>query len=303
VNRRDFISTSLKASLALGLSSTAFPVLGKSRGGLTVLYTNDWHSRIDPFPDDGGRYAGLGGAAKRAALIKRIRAEREHVLLLDSGDIFQGTPYFNKYAGELEFKLMSEMGYDAVTLGNHDFDAGLDGLKKQLTHADFDILSANYDFGETILKNKFKAYKIFKKGAYRIGVFGIGIKLEGLVPKKHFGKTKYLNPVPIANEIATYLKEKKKCNVVICLSHLGYEYKSDQISDVHLAKQSRNIDLILGGHTHTFLERPKELLNADSKVINISQTGWAGINLGKIDYEEDTFSTSFSPRFGMLKNC
>lgn len=303
MNRKDFISTSVKASLSLGLGLTALPSVGKDRGGLTVLYTNDWHSRIDPFPMDGGRYQGLGGAAKRAEAIKRIRNQRENVLLLDAGDVFQGTPYFNKFGGELEFKLMSEMGYDAITLGNHDFDAGLEGLQKQLPHASFDILTANYNFGNTILKGRFKPYRIYKKGRYRIGVFGIGIELKGLVPEKLYGKTEYQDPVSVANETAAYLKLKKKCNLVICLSHLGYKYQSEKISDVKLAAQSRNIDLILGGHTHTFLDQPTSILNAESKVINISQTGWAGINLGKIDYEEDTFSTSFSPQFTMQKNC
>jgi 5'-nucleotidase len=303
MNRKEFISKSVKASIAMGLSNSALASVGKNREGLTVLYTNDWHSRIDPFPMDGGRYQGLGGAAKRAALISKIRKERLNVLLLDSGDIFQGTPYFNHFGGELEFKLMSKMGYDAITLGNHDFDAGLNGLKKQLVHAKFDILCGNYNFDQTILKDEFDSYRIFNKGKYRVGVFGIGIELNGLVPKKSFGKTIYSDPIIKANEIAAILRLKKKCNLVICLSHLGYSYKGNKVSDLKLAAQSRNIDLILGGHTHTFLNKPIKVLNADSKVINISQTGWAGINLGKIDYEEDTFSTSFSPLFSMKKNC
>lgn len=303
MNRKEFVDTALKASLGLGLSTWALPRVGKNRAGLTILYTNDWHSRVDPFPMDGGKYQGLGGAAKRAALIKKIRSQRENVLLLDSGDVFQGTPYFNKYGGELEFKLMSEMGYDAMTLGNHDFDAGLSGLKMQLPHAKFEILTANYNFEKTILKGQFKQYQIFKKGRYRIGVFGLGIELEGLVPKDLYKETQFLDPLEVANNTAAFLKLKKKCNLVICLSHLGYSYSTEKISDLKLAAQSRHIDLILGGHTHTFLAKPTSVLNADSKVINISQTGWAGINLGKIDYEEDTFSTSFSPRFSMQKNC
>ena len=123
--------------------------------------------------------------AQRAGLINSIREKEDHVLLLDAGDIFQGTPYFNFYGGELEFKLMSTMKYDAATLGNHDFDNGLIGLKKQLPFAKFPFLIANYDFSKTILKDKFNPYKIFNKGGIKIGVFGIGIELEGLVPKNY----------------------------------------------------------------------------------------------------------------------
>ena len=222
--------------------------------------------------------------AQRAALIKQIREQEEHVLLLDAGDIFQGTPYFNFYGGELEFKLMSEMRYDAATLGNHDFDNGLDGLQKQLPHANFPFLIANYDFSDTILKDTFKPYKVFRKGDLKIGVFGIGIELEGLVPKKLYQNTVYQDPITTANHYATLLKKNQKCDLVICLSHLGFKYKTNEISDMKFAQQTRDIDLIIGGHTHHFLKKPVIQLNLDGKEVLINQVGWAGINIGKIKF-------------------
>lgn len=280
-NRRKFIK---KTTLGL-IGVSLLPKLTLSNEintKITILHTNDTHSHIHPFTS--GRNKGHGGMAQRAGLINSIRRTEDHVLLLDAGDIFQGTPYFNFYGGELEFKLMSEMKYDAATLGNHDFDNGLIGLKKQLPFAKFPFLIANYDFSETILKDEFKPYKIFNKGGIKIGVFGIGIELEGLVPKKLYQNTKYLNPVKQANYYSDILRNKEDCDLIICLSHLGFKYKSNKLSDVTFAKKTRNIDLIIGGHTHTFLKKPISILNLDKNEVLINQVGWAGINLGKVDF-------------------
>lgn len=283
-SRRDF----LRKLGFIGAGIVASPVLSLEAAPgiekLTILHTNDVHSRIDPFPMDGSRNAGLGGVARRATLIKQIRKEEEHVLLLDAGDIFQGTPYFNLYGGELELKLMSELGYDAATLGNHDFDNGVDGFSKQMHHAKFPIVCTNYDFRNTSLENKTLPYKIFKKGKLKIGVIGIGIELEGLVEKKNYGETIYLDPIIQANKYAAILKEEEKCDLVICLSHLGYKYKDKKVSDQVLAAQTKNIDLIIGAHTHTFMQQPDVLKNLDAKEVKIFQVGFAGINLGRIDY-------------------
>jgi|SaaInlStandDraft_1057018.scaffolds.fasta_scaffold07537_4 5'-nucleotidase len=280
-NRRSFIKQSGLGILGLSL----VPQLSFAKRGdvkITILHTNDMHSHIQPFTS--GRNKGLGGMAQRAGLINSIREKEDHVLLLDAGDIFQGTPYFNFYGGELEFKLMSEMKYDAVTIGNHDFDNGLEGFAKQLPHANFPFLIANYDFSDTILKEKFKAYKVFNKGGVKVGVFGIGIELDGLVPKKLYGNTIYKDPIETANKYATLLKKEKKCDLVICLSHLGFKYKNEKVSDMVLATQSHDIDLIIGGHTHTFLKKPVRMLNLDKKEVIINQVGWAGINIGKVDF-------------------
>ncbi len=301
MNRKEFISSSVKAGIGLALTTSPLISVGQNRSRLTVMFTNDWHSRVDPFPLDGGKYEGLGGASKRAALIKTIREKNKHNLLLDSGDIFQGTPYFNFYGGELEFKLMSAMQYDAATLGNHDFDAGVDGLLKQLPHASFPFINCNYDFDGTELEGKIEPYRIFKKGGTRIGVLGVGIELEGLVAPKLYGDIQYNDPIARANQVAEELKTKKKCDLVICLSHLGFEYQSDKVDDITLAKHSKHIDLILGGHTHTFLDRPKEVINNQGQVVNILQTGWAGINLGKIDYERDSIMSAQNNSSCLLK--
>ena len=281
-NRRTFIK---KLGL-FSLGTTLIPYQTFSQDNnltkLTILHTNDMHSHIHPFSH--GRNKGLGGMAERATMIKNIRKENQHILLLDAGDIFQGTPYFNLYAGELELKLMSKMKYDAATLGNHDFDNGLGGLKNQLKHAKFPFLCANYNFDQTILKNKFKAFKIFRKGPLKIGVFGIGIELSGLVPKNLYEETIYKEPIQKANYYAKILKKDKKCDLVICLSHLGLKYNNQKVSDIKLAQQSKNIDLIIGGHTHTFLNKPLEEKNLDGENILINQVGWGGINIGRIDF-------------------
>ncbi|WP_345951411.1 metallophosphatase [Mucilaginibacter sp. PAMB04274] len=284
-NRRKFLKTTSLLGASAALSAYSFDAFAAGDlQHLTILHTNDVHSRIEPFPMDGSRNQGLGGAARRAALIKKIRAEHENVLLLDAGDIFQGTPYFNLFGGELELKLMSDMGYDAATMGNHDFDNGIDGFYKQLPNANFPILVSNYDFSNTVMNQSTKPYKIFDKKGLKIGVFGLGIELAGLVDPRNYKETVYLDPIRKGNEIASLLKKDLNCNLIVCLSHLGYQYKENKVSDQVLAKSTRNIDLIIGGHTHTFLDQPEDVQNLDGHITTINQVGWAGINLGRIDY-------------------
>jgi 5'-nucleotidase len=283
-SRRDFLRKLGILSAGVVVSSYSDLEAKNSIEKLTILHTNDVHSRIDPFPLDGSRNAGLAGVARRAALVKQIRAEEKNVLLLDSGDIFQGTPYFNLYGGELELKLMSQLGYDAATLGNHDFDNGIEGFVKQMPHANFPFLCANYDFNNTALYNKTMPYKIFKKGNLKVGVVGVGIELEGLVEKEKYAESIYLDPIIQANKYAAILKNDEKCDLVICLSHLGYKYKERKVSDQILAKESQFIDLIIGAHTHTFMSQPENVRNAMNEEVKIFQVGFAGINLGRVDY-------------------
>jgi len=285
MKRRSFIQKAGTATLISSIGT--FPLSAFAKDDLvklTILHTNDVHSRIEPFPMDGSRNQGLGGAARRASLLKKIRAEEEHLLLLDAGDIFQGTPYFNFFLGELEFKLMSEMKYDAATLGNHDFDGGIEGLHKQLPLANFPFLVSNYDFSDTIMNGKTQPYKIFKKGPLKIGVLGVGIELTGLVPEKHYKGTRYLDPIVAANKIALELKKEQNCDLVICLSHLGYRYRNNKVSDVVLAENSRNIDVIIGAHTHTFMKKATAYRNLDQAEVIINQVGWAGMLLGRMDF-------------------
>ncbi|MFD2786539.1 bifunctional metallophosphatase/5'-nucleotidase [Hymenobacter rubripertinctus] len=287
MNRREFLKYTGLGVASLGvLGAGAVPAAAADSKPvrLTILHTNDMHSRIEPFPENAAQWAGMGGMARRAALIEQVRRQESNVLLLDSGDIWQGTPYFNFFQGELEYKLMSQMAYDASTLGNHDFDNGLEGLQKQLPHATFPFLIANYDFTDTLLAGKFQPYKVFEKQGIRVGVFGLGIEMAGLVADKNFGATKYLDPVAAANAMVAKLRGAEKCDLVICLSHLGYKYESAKIDDRKLAAQVSGIDLILGGHTHTFLEAPDSVASPNGQATLINQVGWSGINLGRLDY-------------------
>lgn len=296
MKRRDFIQKTAASStlLGLGLSLSSFET-SKSRH-LTVLHTNDVHSYIDPFPATHPKNPNMGGIARRAALIESIRQENPNVLLLDAGDIFQGTPYFNYYGGELELKLMSMMKYDLGTLGNHDFDNGIDGFYSQMHNANFDFVSANYNFENTVLNGKVKPFKIIHKNGIKIGVFGLGIELAGLVDKKNYKETVYTNPLEIAQDMSRILKHEKKCDLVICLSHIGYQYKNDpdKICDIKLASLTKDIDLIIGGHTHTFLEKPTVLKNAEGKDVLVNQVGCYGINLGRIDFYFDNDTSLIS---------
>jgi 5'-nucleotidase len=289
MKRRDFIekTAASTALLSLGLSLSSFKPDIKH---ITILHTNDVHSHIDPFPADDPRNPNMGGAARRSTLIESIRQENPNVLLLDAGDIFQGTPYFNYYGGELEFKLMSMMRYDLSTIGNHDFDNGVDGLAAQMPHASFEFVSANYDFKNTPMDGFVKPFKIFNKNGIKIGVFGLGIELQGLVDKKMYKETVWHNPVETAQDMVRILKKENKCDLVICLSHLGYKYSkedSDKISDLKLAELTKDIDLIIGGHTHTFLNKPTIAKNLDGKEVLVNQVGCYGINLGRIDFYFD----------------
>jgi len=287
-DRRKFISQMIKGAALIGFTGLPQELFAaRELMKLTILHTNDVHSHIDPFPLNHPKFAGLGGVEQRMTTIKKIRNEEKNVLLLDAGDIFQGTPYFNMYGGELELKLMSAMQYDATTIGNHDFDNGLDGLVKQLPHANFPFLNANYDFSKTLLNELIQPYKIFTMDDVRVGVFGIGIELKGLVDSRLYGYTLYIDPLQKAAEISHHLRKEKKCDIIICLSHLGYKYPDDKVSDVVLAKKSMNIDLILGGHTHTFIDTPYRYTNRENKEVLIAQVGWAGIKLGRIDFYID----------------
>ncbi len=258
----------------------------KPKNKLTILHTNDTHSNIDPFPENHAKYPGKGGVARRFEMIQKVRQEEENVLLIDAGDIFQGTPYFNKYGGVLEMKLMSELGYEAATMGNHDFDAGLDGFVKAVEYANFPFLCSNYDFKNTPIDGLTQDTMIIKKGGIKVGLFGVGVELDGLVPAGKFGETQYIDPIEIANDKAEQL-QKQGCDLVICLSHLGYEYDTDKVSDLVLAEKTEGIHLIIGGHTHTFLEKPTEVKNRIGETVLINQVGWAGVNLGRLDFEFD----------------
>lgn len=281
-NRRSFI----KKIAGISAASLIDPVellASNDTEHLCIMHTNDVHSHIEPFPNNHKRYPGMGGVAKRAKLINKIRTEVSQTLLLDAGDMFQGTPYFNYFGGEIEFKLMNAMKYDAATIGNHDFDNGVDGLARQAKNAEFKLLSANYNFDHTPMKGLTQPYHIFTKGKFTVGVFGLGVELKGLVDPKMYGNTAYEPAVKTAKKVSNYLRHEKECNLIICLSHLGLKYETNQVSDMVLAEHCPEIDIILGGHTHDFIESPIEIQSKNGQNTYISQVGWAGIKLGRID--------------------
>jgi 5'-nucleotidase len=284
MKRRDFIQKTVISSSVLALSPTLFSQVNSKKSRLTILHTNDTHSNIEAFPVNHSKFPNQGGVSRRFDIIQEIRVQEEHVLLLDAGDIFQGTPYFNRYGGELEMKVMTKMGYDAATMGNHDFDGSMEGFLKAKKHANFPFLCSNYDFKNTVLDQQTQAYKIFQKGKLKIGVFGLGVELKGLVPDKLFGETIYNNPLEIAQDMVEKLKDEH-CDLIICLSHLGYEQLGEKVSDLVLAKNTKGIDLIIGGHTHTFLEKPTQIINQEGKITLVNQVGWAGLQLGRIDFD------------------
>lgn len=304
-NRRKFVKNILIG--AAGISTlSSFDILNVTRKEklvkLTILHTNDMHSRVDPFGPNDKKYANQGGISRIAHLVEKIRNEEANVILLDAGDIFQGTPYFNLFGGEVELKLMSQMKYDASTMGNHDFDNGIEGFNNVLHNANFPFLCSNYDFSKTILNGKTKPYHIIEKQGIKIGIFGIGIELDGLVDSRLYGKTIYNDPIESANKYAALLKEEHACNAVICLSHLGYEYEDKTLSDKTLAKETKNIDLIIGGHTHTFLDKAVTFYNKVGKLTLVNQAGWAALSLGRVDFyfnrekeRIEDLNTSFKP--------
>ena len=288
MKRRHFLKK-IKFSSIYGLTLPYFINDNYFDNGLkkiTILHTNDVHSHIDPFPKNDPLNPSGGGVIARANLINLVKKDNPHTLVLDAGDVFQGTPYFNFFGGELELKLMSKMGYNASTLGNHEFDNGMEKLSKVLKHANFSFLNSNYTLKNTPLENKIKSHEIFNINGIKIGVFGIGIELEGLVEKKLYKGIKYLNPIEISKDISNDLKYNHNCDLIICLSHLGFSYSKDKniMCDLILAKQTKNIDLIIGGHTHTFLDEPVKVKNLENKDVIINQVGCFGINLGKIDF-------------------
>ncbi|MFS4468153.1 bifunctional metallophosphatase/5'-nucleotidase [Maribacter sp. 2210JD10-5] len=296
MERRKFIKSTSVSAVALGLGGLSLNACQKlAKKHITILHTNDVHSHIDAFPASHSTYPGLGGLARRAALVQKIREENPNTLLLDAGDIFQGTPYFNFYGGELEFELMSMLNYDAATLGNHDFDNGIDGLLAQVPNAKFDLISANYDFSDTIMDGFTRPYQTYIRNDIKIGVYGLGIKLQGLVIQKLYKETKYLDPFEIAVDIETKLKEDEQCDLIICLSHLGYSYENEnRPDDIVLAQRTKHTDLIIGGHTHTFLQEPTVVVNAAEREVLVNQVGCYGINVGRIDFYFDNSSKQAS---------
>lgn len=270
----------LGAACALGTASA------QQAKHLYILHTSDTHSRIEPIATNAADpYAGLGGVARRAGFVKEYRRQHPGTLLLDCGDISQGTPYYNIYKGEVEVKAMNLMGYDAMAIGNHEFDYGLENMARLFRMADFPVVCANYDVAGTVLEGLVKPYVVLERGGLRIGIFGLGPKLEGLVQADKCEGVAYKNPMKVARETARLLKEDEHCDVVICLSHLGIYPGADasEAYDNNLVGATRYIDVVLGGHTHTDMDQPASYQDADGKPVPVMHVGRSGTHVGVID--------------------
>jgi 5'-nucleotidase len=284
LKRRDFLKGAIAATVAGYLSQQ--PILAASETTIiTILHTNDTHSQLEPFMP-GTRNAGLGGAARRAAYVKRVRKENPNTLLCDGGDWFQGTPYFNFYRGEVEVKAMSAIGYDVVTMGNHDFDEGVDNLARVLKFAKFQVVSCNYDVSNSPLKEFVKPYVVRTLAGLRVGLFGMGVDFTGLVVNdKHKGVT-WRNPLEVVPGVVEKLRKEEHCDLVIGMSHLGYRYEAEpeRVSDLRVAQANPEIDFIVGGHTHSFMKEPHVVKHANGRETLLFQVGFGGVNVGRVDF-------------------
>jgi 5'-nucleotidase len=290
LSRRKFLTL---AGISGAATLSGFSAMAAMKGNLkrlTILHSNDTHSRLDPFPPNDPNFPNMGGYARRAAVVKQFRQDDPELLLLDAGDYFQGTPYFNLFGGEAELKLMSLMGYDAATVGNHEFDNGLVGFNNVMNHAAFPFVISNYDFSQTILEGKTKPYLVLERNGVKVGIYGLGIELGGLVAPSLYDGLKYLDPVEIARDTEETLKNKHRCQVIICLSHLGFSYNHDKVSDVVVAKETSWTDIIIGGHTHTLLDPAVKEKNLRNQDVTIGQTGSSGVRLGKMEVMFDLAS-------------
>ncbi len=255
---------------------------------LVILQTSDTHSRIEPVaPTAADANAGMGGTVRRATFLKQFRQEHPAVLLFDCGDISQGTPYYNIFRGELEVKMMNLMKYDAMTIGNHEFDFGLDNMARLFRMAEFPVVCANYDVSGTVLEGLVKPYVVLERFGLRIGVFGLSPRLQGLVASANCKGITYNDPVETARRVAALLKEEEGCDVVVCLSHLGARLsdEADGMDDERLIAATKDIDVVLGGHTHTFMEKPMLYRNVEGREVPLLHSGKNGVYVGRIDLD------------------
>lgn len=298
ISRRRFLTSSAAFGGAFLFRAPGLPSFGseslspsilqrRNRDTLiTILHTNDTHSQIDPVPANDKLYPGKGGVARRATLVKRVRRENPNTLLIDAGDVFQGTPYFNFYKGEVEYKAMSEIGYDVGTLGNHEFDNGVDALAAATKFARFPLVSANYDVRGTALENKIKQYVVREVGGVRVGLFGLGISPVGLITPANFKGITYRDPIIVSREVVKILKETERCSLIVAMSHIGYnpEGRAGTVGDSQVAAQVNDIDFIASGHNHTFMDKPVSVRQPSGKETLIFQVGKSGIYVGRVDF-------------------
>ena len=262
----------------------AVSVVAKAQKQIVILHTNDTHSTIEPV----SKYskvkeaAGKAGCVRRATMVKQLREQNPDILLFDSGDFSQGSTFYTMYKGDVEVGLMNIMGYDAVTIGNHEFDFGLDNLARLARQAKFPIVCSNCDFTGTPCQDVIKKYCVVVRDGVRIGVFGLTPKIEGLVMKENIAGVKYIDPIQATKEMVSVLRDKERCDIVVCLSHLGWKLAPEYIDDQVLISSTTGIDIVLGGHSHTYMKEMEWVDNAEGKSIPVDQNGKHGAFVGKI---------------------
>lgn len=276
----------MKRLIILSLILTAFTITGMARvKKLLILHTNDTHSCVMPLKTTlaDTLQAGRGGFLRRLAMIGQERQKNPDLLLFDSGDFSQGSSYYSMFKGDVEVGLMNMMRYDAATIGNHEFDFGMENMARLFRMADFPIVCANYDFTGTCVEGLVKPYVVIRRNGVKIGVFGLSPKMKGLVSDKNCVGVKYLDPVKAAQKTADLLKNKEKCDLVVCISHLGWNIGGDD--DVLMMKNTRNIDIVLGGHSHSYFKQEKWVKNLDGVSVPNDQNGKSGIFVGRLEVE------------------
>ena len=300
INRRGFLKASLAGGVVAAsprstlqwLSNPVWPAISapllEVQAGeklITILHTNDTHSQIDPLPSNDRQYPDKGGVARRATLVKRVRKENPNTLLIDAGDVFQGTPYFNFYKGEVEYKSMSLIGYDVGTLGNHDFDNGVNALAAAMKFANFDFVSCNYEVHGTPLESRVKPYVVRVLAGLRVGLFGMGVSPDNLSTPENFKGVKYNDPVKAARDVVARLRGPERCTLVVGMSHLGYypNPREGEVGDTQVAAAVDGIDFIASGHTHTFMKQPVIAKTPSGGNTIIFQVGRSGIYVGRVD--------------------
>ena len=280
MKKTKYILTALLIGSACGMSAT-----GENEVELRIVHTNDTHSCVMPVSPHSSdtALADKGGFVRRAALVRDLRAEDNSLLLFDSGDFSQGSAYYNLYKGEVEVKLMNEMRYDAATIGNHEFDFGLENMARIFRMAGFPIVCANYHVEGTVLEGLVKPYIILERKGVKIGVFGLGTQLEGMVASENYAGVVYEDPITAANRVTDILKNREHCDLVVCLSHLGWQI--DGIDDSEVIPATRDIDIVLGGHSHTYMEHPEVAKNADGEYVYCNQMGKHGRYVGELSLQ------------------
>lgn len=259
-----------------------FTAFSADKVKLVILHTNDTHSQVEPSEKSSLATSDMGGYARRMGVIEKIRSEEKNVLLLDAGDYWQGTPYFNFFNGRIEIDALNRMKYDATTLGNHEFDNGMDTLAAVIQNLSIPLISSNYDVSNSVIRDFVKPWIILKKAGLKIGIMALNVNPESLIIESNIKGISYLDPVAKAQEISEHLKNKEKCDLIICLSHLGSDENSKSVNDFEIARKTKFIDVIIGGHSHTMLENAKTK-NAAGRDVIIAQMAKSGFYLGRID--------------------